>query len=558
MFVAVLFLSVGAFAQEKLDDPERFRGDLRVYVQDLSRLSPAVVDRVYKKEFSLAEAEATIESLTHEELRLMEQNLRLVPFWREVPQMLAEKSLSDPALQQAAAPAPSPVAIDVEVLRRPMMSFVGSLRSMPKDLVSEEYQRRLDRIEATLAQLDAAQLVELQAALNERMPAWIEATNRRDATKLGTEAQASCTGSFPANILCELNAVFAEIAAIPNKVATFATDAVNFIGNELKKLFETIKDAIPTTPQGVMSLIGLGSSAYTSVVSGLPTIDPPCPSSVPGIGTVGDIRAMYVCQRGPEFLGRALFNIFPKDLWGMKPKIAAGLFYFPWTYLCGTCFGGTYERNEAQASIAHRNLLTSNLNAVASSLVDQATVNEVQAKVTNVDADVAVVEAKLDVLTTKTNEQLNRLDVEVTTRASEVSVDGGRAEALGVLEGVEMTISKLDVIDHEVVALIAEQNETASSLERFRKLAVRQRIEDDLIRNPTTDRIGLFETPQAQGGFLEMAIAIVEETLANRRAAGVDMASAGRDLQVAQADYGRGAFKSAYTSLRKAYQSAVK
>lgn len=558
MFVAVVFLSVGAFAQEKLDDPERFRSDLRVYVQDLSRLSPAVVDRVYKKEFSLAEAEATIESLTHEELRLMEQNLRLVPFWREVPQMLAEKSLSDPALQQAAAPAPAPVAIDVEVLRRPMLSFVGSLRSMPKDLVSAEYHRRLDRVEATLAQLDAAQLVQLQGALNERMPVWIEATNRRDASKLGMEAQASCGGSFPANILCELNAVFAEIAAIPNKVATFAADAVNFIGNELKKLFETIKDAIPTSPQGVMSLIGLGSSAYTSVVSGLPTIDPPCPSSVPGIGTVGDIRAMYVCQRGPEFLGRALFNIFPKDLWGMKPKIAAGLFYFPWTYLCGTCFGGTYERNEAQASIAHRTLLTSNLNAVASSLVDQATVNEVQAKVTNVDADVAVVEAKLDVLTAKTNEQLNRLDVEVTTRASEVSVDGGRAEALGVLEGVEMTISKLDVIDHEVVALIAEQNETASSLERFRKLAVRQRIEDDLIRNATTDRIGLFETPQAQGGFLEMAIAIVEETLASRRAAGVDLSSAGRDLQAAQADYGRGAFKSAYTSLRKAYQSAVK
>ena len=55
-----------------------------------------------------------------------------------------------------------------------------------------------------------------------------------------------------------------------------------------------------------------------------------------------------------------------------------------------------------------------------------------------------------------------------------------------------------------------------------------------------------------------MAMAIVEETLARRRDAGVNVSSAVKDFQSAQTDYNNREFKEAYSSLRKAYQSAVK
>ena len=551
---ALLLLTLPLSAQEaKASDPERFRAELLAYVHDLSRLSPALIDRVYKKEFSLSEAEQTINALTHEELRAMEQHVSLMPIWREVPQMLAERSLTDPALQAVPDAAP---AMAAETMRAPMLAFVGALRSMPRELVGSDYFQRLDRVELSIRAADARQLAELQVAMNRKMPAWNDMTSRKPG-RLRIEVNATCTGSFPNNVLCELDNVFNTIAAIPGQVAQFATDAVNSIGNELKKLFETIKEVIPTSPSGVMSLIGVAGEGYQTVVGSIPEIKPPCPSSVPGIGTVGDIRAMYVCQRGPEFLGRALFNIFPKDLWGMKPKIAAGLFHFPWTYLCGTCFAGQYERDELARVEGHRQHLVSNLNVVAGTIVDQTTVNSAQGDVANIAGDVARTHGKIDGLTGKTDEELRRLDVVVTTRASETSVDRARTDANDVVTDVAKTESKLDQIDRDVVALINEQNKTATSLTKFRDLAVRQRIEDDLVRNPTTDRIGLFETPEAQGGLLETAIKIVQETLAKRAAAGVDLKTANKEFQQAQADYAGRAFKNAYTSLRKAYQAAV-
>jgi hypothetical protein len=555
---ALLLLVPMAGAQELQRDPERFRAELLAYVQDLSRLSPAVIDRVYKKEFSLAQAEATINALTHDELRAMEQHVSLIPFWREVPQMIAEKSLTDPGMQIAANAAPDAVPpLDAEALRAPMLAFVNSLRQMPVELVGSEYHQRLDRVDASIRAASPSQLAELQLAFNRQMPVWSEATSRKPG-RLRIEVQNHCGSAFPSSVLCELNHVFNTIAAIPGQVASFATDAVNLIGNELKKLFETIKEAIPTSPSGVLSLLKLGGSVdYGSLVGSIPEIKPPCPSSVPGIGTVGDINAMYVCQRGPEFLGRALFNIFPKDLWGMKPKIAAGLFYFPWTYLCGTCFGGQYERDEHDRVLGHRALLLTNLNVQASTLADQASVNAVQGGVSNVAGDVVRVHSKIDGITQKTDEQLRRLDVVVSTRASETSVDGARTAANDVVTDVAKAESKLDQIGRDVLALIAEQNKTSASLASFRDIAIRQRIEDDLIRNATTDRIGLFETPQAQGGLLEVAMAIVQDTLTKRQAAGADVKGASKDFQQAQTDYSNRAFKNAYTSLRKAYQTAV-
>lgn len=550
----VLALQPAVAAEVPPSDPEQFRAELLAYVQDLSRLSPAVLNRVYKSEFSLAEAEMAIQSFTHEELRMMEQTASIMPFWRDVPQMLAEKSLSDPALDTPAAE----VAIDAETLRAPMLAFVGALRQMPRELVGDEYHQRIDRVEATIQQLDAKQLVELQGAFNRQMPVWTEATsNRREGLRM--EVQNHCGGqSFPSNVLCELDHVFNTIAGIPAQVATFASDAVSFIGNELKKLFSIIKEAIPTNPAAMLGLIGIAANTdWAALLGNIPTIDPPCPSSVPGIGEVGDIRAMYVCQRGPEFLGRAFFNIFPKDLWGMAPKIAAGLFYFPWTYLCGTCFAKQYEQNELQRVETHRQHLVDNLNVKASTRVDQTTVDNVQKQVDDLDEDVARVEGKVNVLTGKTDTQLTLLDVEVTTRASEASVDAARTDANDVLGDVAKAESKLDLIGSEVLALIGEQNETAASLDRFRLLAVRQRIEDDLIREATPDRIGLFELPEAYGGLLEMAMTIVQQTIASRTSAGVSMKNADREYLQAQNDYGNRRFKDAYTSLRKAYQSAI-
>ena len=296
----VLLVAPAVMAQEVQKNPERFRAELLGYVQDLGRLSPAVVDRIYKNEFSLVEAEQTVQALTSEELRVMEQNLTLVPFWRELPAMLAEKSLSDPAIQMLRQQSSAqPSQIDPETLRQPMLAFVRALRQMPKELVGDEYHQRIDRVERTISEVDAKQLGELNLAFNERMPVWMEATSNRSG-RLRPQTDSHCGSAFPASVVCELNHVFDTIAAIPGQVATFATDAVSFISNELKKLFETVQNAIPTTPSGFLALINLSNNPnFQNLLGSIQEIKPPCPTSVPGIGDVGDVRAMYVCQRGP-------------------------------------------------------------------------------------------------------------------------------------------------------------------------------------------------------------------------------------------------------------------
>src|SRR6185503_11713123 len=97
--------------------------------------------------------------------------------------------------------------------------------------------------------------------------------------------------------------------------------------------------------------------------------------------------------------------------------------------------------------------------------------------------------------------------------------------------------SKLDQIQREVNDLTTDQNDTASQLGKFRDLALRMRIEADLLRDPTTDRIGMFELPAVQGGFLELAITIVQETIAKRGSAGANMTNAMKEFAKAQTDY---------------------
>src|SRR6185295_710792 len=96
--------------------------------------------------------------------------------------------------------------------------------------------------------------------------------------------------------------------------------------------------------------------------------------------------------------------------------------------------------------------------------------------------------------------------------------------------------AKLDQIGRDVNALLDSQGRTATMVNAFQDSVLRQHIEADLTRDPTTDRVGLFETPQSIGGYLELAMKIVSDVMAKRQAAGLNMSKAMTSYQRAQAE----------------------
>jgi hypothetical protein len=92
----------------------------------------------------------------------------------------------------------------------------------------------------------------------------------------------------------------------------------------------------------------------------------------------------------------------------------------------------------------------------------------------------------------------------------------------------------------------------------LRDLILRTQIEADLAMVDGAAVAALYEVPAVQGGYLDLVMAIVTQTIANIQAAGAGVGNAGAFLSKANAAKAAGDFKTAYALYRRAYKAAGK
>jgi hypothetical protein len=100
-------------------------------------------------------------------------------------------------------------------------------------------------------------------------------------------------------------------------------------------------------------------------------------------------------------------------------------------------------------------------------------------------------------------------------------------------------------------------NNSNANKNELRDLILRTQIEADLAEADSATPVGLYLTPTAKGGYLDLVQTIVTQTLANIQAAGGSIGDAQSFLTQANAQKTAGQFKAAYKLYRKAYKTAV-
>jgi hypothetical protein len=93
-----------------------------------------------------------------------------------------------------------------------------------------------------------------------------------------------------------------------------------------------------------------------------------------------------------------------------------------------------------------------------------------------------------------------------------------------------------------------------NEISTFQTLQVRVDIEQNLAAGQT---IGLFEVPQASGGYLETVRAIVVDTINKILASGGTVGTASKSLTAGDTAFANKQFKAAYSNFMSAYQAAV-
>ncbi|HVR42458.1 MAG TPA: hypothetical protein VMS56_03345 [Thermoanaerobaculia bacterium] len=572
LIAGLLLLALPAGAQSL--ELETFRADLLGYVRALGALPSGLNAEIGIDSGSLLDAEDSIEALTLGELTLLKEQLDKVPYWREVPRMLNHGLFQAATTGGMGVLSPRDLAfemglaargLNVEGIRSSLLGLVGSFRAVPVEMVSPEYFARIERVEAAVRSASAEELFTLSQAIEHHAPAWGARLDQG-----GAEAVASsegfvsvmnhCSGAFPSNIICELGHIIISIAAIPGKVETFATNAVNAIKTSLLNFLEGIGPALEGAVDFVIEKLSDVDWAKVATVVG-DNIRLPCPPDtfiLPGFGKIGDIRTSVNWDRGIGFAGNTIAAVMPGDmLTSVNIQMIAHIINFPIQWL-SRCFREAYEEKYDLAQLAHRKLVEDRLNTTVSSRATQTSVDGANSQVVNIDGDVVKVEAKLDRL----DGTLDRIETGTITLNGTLGRIESRSEDIeGQVDDIESTtetlITETDVVETKVDRLQLQQDETNDLLFNMRIHFLRMLIEADLYRNGP-ERIGLFALPQTGTmGLLEMARQIVADTLSSRAAAGDGLGQAHEWLADGDDQYNRGNYKSAYASYQKAYQSAI-
>lgn len=543
------------------DEAEAFRSDMLVYVGGLSRLSPSVAARYGVTPESIERAASSIRTLPAEELLAMKAQMDRVPFWRDVPAMVAYASarphgVPSPRELARGLGQPTLAPYSPELIRKPLLAFVDAFKRIPAEQVHADYQQRVADLEKLIREATPDQLISIHRDLRENMPRWeqdLNAAMTPTAGRLRAGLDSHCARDF-SGVICHINHLFADIGAFFTNLPTYATNAFNSIRNIFSDIFSDFPGTVSGAVSTAVSLLGLNNVNWDAVASTAQQyIKLPCPANtvtLPGFGRVGELRTSTNYNGTIGFAGNTLADVMPGDiLTSLDVQALVRVINFPVQWL-GYCLEKAADDEFKDAQKIHRDLVTTNLNVTVDSRATQTSVDTAQAWTTNIDSDVVKVEAKLDRLGVVTDR------IEDTTERIIATTD--RTEA--VANRLETTSVRLDTtssrLESKVDNLQLQQGQTGDALGLLRANFLRMTIEQDLF-GQAGFRIALFQLPANVGGFIELARSIVDETLTRRGAAGVNVASALRDLQSGDAQYAAGNFKAAYGFFRSAYQKAA-
>jgi hypothetical protein len=237
-----------------------------------------------------------------------------------------------------------------------------------------------------------------------------------------------------------------------------------------------------------------------------------------------------------------ILEAVPQDTLALPVRlIAVGVWAIPQGVLRG--FEHLYNIASACDDADHQALVTQNLDVQVSTRATQVSVDTL---ITNLSA-----------LSTLVN---SRLDVAVSTRASQTSVNTLLTNVNNLQNSVtvfhnEFTANAL-VVNNKLDAANTKLDDLAITVSDQGALNLRIHIEDDLA-DPGNHPLALFEVPEANGGHLNLVRSIVADTIAKMQATGQGVGNAQAFLAAGDAAKAAGAYKSAYANYGKAYRAAA-
>ncbi len=144
--------------------------------------------------------------------------------------------------------------------------------------------------------------------------------------------------------------------------------------------------------------------------------------------------------------------------------------------------------------------------------------------------------------------QANTLNTTLTT-------DNGQVDE--IQDDTQVTQTYVNALDNTENTILTKAKQAITNLNAFQLLQIQMEIEANLSLHGNNP-IGLFETPKAQGGYLEMVHDIVKTEIQNEIATGKGVGNAQSYLSQGEAAFAAGQFKTAYGFYAKAYQDATK
>lgn len=628
--VSVLSLAVApaAAADEATEqDLELFRTELINYISDLETLPISLVEAFVDEPMALVDAREQIQSFDHAELARIRDAIDQVPYWRQLPGFLATSLPTEEyfsPLELAASLDPQQLILGSERAQHDLTDFLDRLAELPQRFpegaFSPGFEQRVGHLRTRIEGLAPGQRLSLRQAFNARAPQWGAEIRQAMAKSSGHPAadvdknhcgpnNGSCNQSFPQDVLCEIDNVISEIAAIPCKVGEFATAAGQLILDSLLSLLEALENLLPTVDDLIATFESVLPSAYSEpdwpmkifpgrekalIDKGIDpkAVDPvaaiPCPIAfganpgdfpsnplnIPLIGKFGDVDGSVRCDRQFRFVPRAVESFFPSDVTNVPVKVAHIILQAAnhlIDYLC-LCYDAAYAILFDDEQAIHRKFVArsfckpgvSDSDCESWSLLKNCT--SIGGCIPNPNADtqrnarflkVSDLAAKGDAAMCAVAGQESTLAC-IDSLVSNVSTDVATLQS-GV-DGVLTDLADLDTgiaaVDASVQAVQQQSGDTTASLTVFQELSLQLRIEADLVRQGDA-RVSLFQLPQSVGGHIETVAAIVTDAIDQRQNAGRDVGVAIRYLDLAESLRQEGAYKKAYTQYRNAYREVV-
>jgi len=238
----------------------------------------------------------------------------------------------------------------------------------------------------------------------------------------------------------------------------------------------------------------------------------------------------------------AVLEAVPSDLISVPVRLIA-VAVWAGVHATQRAFEHLYNIAQACDDADHQALVTQNLDVAVSTRATQVSVN---ALITN-----------LSILSTLVN---SRLDVTVSSRASQTSVNTLLTNVNNLQNSVtafnnEFTANAI-VVNTKLDSANTKLDNLAITVSDQGALNLRIHIEDDLA-DPGNHPLALFEVPEANGGYLNLARSIVADTIAKMLATGQGVGNAQSFLAAGDAAKAAGEYKSAYSNYGKAYRAAA-